>query len=80
MVYTEIAYLHHDFNVPRIGAKRIDIAELNDDNVQVIGTSQGFRKATPPLGLEHHVEKKQILKMQVVKDTWLKVVRKKKED
>jgi hypothetical protein len=79
VVYTEIAYLHPDFDVPGIGAKKIDIVDLDDDDVQVIGTPQGFRKATLAFGLEQHVKKKQISKMQVVKDIWLKVVRKKKQ-
>jgi hypothetical protein len=79
VVYTEIAYPHPDFDVPEIGAKKIDIVELDDDDVQVIEVSQSFWKATPALDLEHHIEKKQISKMQVVKDTWLKVVRKKKQ-
>jgi hypothetical protein len=79
VVYTKIVYPYPDFDVPEIGAKKIDIVDLDDDDVQVIGTPQGFRKATSALGLEQHVEKKQISKMQVVKDTWLKVVRKKKQ-
>jgi hypothetical protein len=79
VVYTEIAYPHPNFDVPEIGTKKIDIVDLDDDDVQVIGILQGFRKATPALGLEQHVEKKQISKMQVVKDTWLIVVRKKKQ-
>jgi hypothetical protein len=58
VVYTKIAYPHPDFDVPEIGAKKIDIIDLDDDDVQVIGTPQDLRKATLALGLEQHVEKK----------------------
>jgi hypothetical protein len=78
VVYTEIAFPYPDFDVPAIGAKKITIEELDNDIVEVVGAPQTVKRPTPALGLENYVKKKQISKMQVVKDTWLKVVRKKK--
>ena len=78
VVYTEIAYPHPNFDVPEIGAKKVE--DGDNDDVQVLGRPlQGVQKATPALGLEHHVQKKVINKVQVVKDTWLRVTRKKKQ-
>ena len=54
---------HPDFYVPEIGAKKINIVDIDDDDVQVIGRPQGFRKATLALSLEQHVDKKVISKL-----------------
>ena len=78
VVYMEIAFLYPNFDIPAIRAKKIAIEELEDNVVEIVRAPQSAKKPTPALGLENYVEKKQISKMQVVKDMWLKVVRKKK--
>jgi hypothetical protein len=76
VIFTEIAFPHPDFDLLIIAPKKPDIYKEDNNSVEIIDASCVRRKPTPALGIEHHVEKKKIEKMQVVKDTWKVVERK----